>query len=142
MQLSPFPCHLIPLRSKYFPQHPILKHPQPVFLPQCQRPGFTPIQNHGQNYSSIYLSLLLHILGKNPTLQHYSYTFRFSNNTPIICFPPSRMHCSSLSRDFLIASLTMLSGVAVISPFIPFLSLSMSLRFASYTLDLGYPQRK
>ena len=55
MQLSPFPCHLVPLRSKYFPQHPILKHPQPAFLPQCQRPGFTPIQNHGQNYSSIYL---------------------------------------------------------------------------------------
>jgi len=57
MQLSPFPCHLIPLRSKYSPQHPILKHPQPVFLPQCQRPGFTPIQNHRQNYSSIYLDL-------------------------------------------------------------------------------------
>ena len=32
MQLSPFPCHLVPLRSKYFPQHPILKHPQPAFL--------------------------------------------------------------------------------------------------------------
>ena len=25
MQLSPFPCHLVPLRSKYFPQHPILQ---------------------------------------------------------------------------------------------------------------------
>jgi hypothetical protein len=45
MQLSPFLCHLVPLRSKYSPQHPILKHPQPAFLPQCQRPGFTPIQN-------------------------------------------------------------------------------------------------
>jgi hypothetical protein len=30
------------------PQHPILKHPQPTFLPQCQRPSFTPIQNDGQ----------------------------------------------------------------------------------------------
>jgi len=38
--------HLVPLRPKYSPQHPILKHPQPAFLPQCQRPGFTPIQNH------------------------------------------------------------------------------------------------
>jgi len=55
MQLSPFPCHLVPLRSKYFPQHPFLKHPQPAFLPQFQRLGFTPIQNHGQNYSSIYI---------------------------------------------------------------------------------------
>jgi len=55
MQLSPFPCHLVPLRSKYSLQHPILKHPQPAFLPQCQWPGFTPIQNHGQTYSSIYI---------------------------------------------------------------------------------------
>ena len=54
LQLSPFPCYLVPLRSKYFSQHPVLKHPQSAFLPQCQRPGFTPIQNHGQNYSSIY----------------------------------------------------------------------------------------
>src|SRR5215475_13412528 len=57
MQLSPFPRHLVPLRSKYSPQHPILKHPQPAFLPQRQRPSFTPIQNYGQNYSSIYLDL-------------------------------------------------------------------------------------
>jgi carbohydrate-binding DOMON domain-containing protein len=39
MQLSPFPRHLIPLRSKYSPQHPILKQPQPAFLPQCERPS-------------------------------------------------------------------------------------------------------
>src|SRR5215471_1036090 len=39
----PHSRHLVPLRSKYSPQNPILKHPQPVFLPQCQRPGFIPI---------------------------------------------------------------------------------------------------
>jgi hypothetical protein len=49
---SPFPCHLVPLRPKYPPQHPILKHPPPTFLPDCQRPSFTPIHNR-QNYSSI-----------------------------------------------------------------------------------------
>jgi hypothetical protein len=27
MQLSPTSYHFIPLRSKYFPQHPVLKHP-------------------------------------------------------------------------------------------------------------------
>jgi hypothetical protein len=32
MQLSSTPCHLIPLRSKYSPQHPVLKHPQSMFL--------------------------------------------------------------------------------------------------------------
>jgi hypothetical protein len=46
-----------PLRSKYSPQRPILKHPQPRFLPQCERLSFTPIQNNRQNYNSEYLSL-------------------------------------------------------------------------------------
>jgi hypothetical protein len=36
--------HLVPLRPKYS-QHPILRHPQPMFLPQYQRPSFTPIEN-------------------------------------------------------------------------------------------------
>ena len=34
-----------------------IKQPQPMFLPQCQRPSFTSIQNNRQNYSSIYLDL-------------------------------------------------------------------------------------
>ena len=28
--------------------HPILKHPQPTFLPQCEWPSFTPIHNNRQ----------------------------------------------------------------------------------------------
>ena len=44
-------------RPKYSPQHPILKHPQPTFLPQCELPSFTPIQNNRQSYSSVYLNL-------------------------------------------------------------------------------------
>jgi hypothetical protein len=39
------PCYLMPLRPKYSPQHPISKHPQPTFVPQCQRPSFTPVQD-------------------------------------------------------------------------------------------------
>ena len=57
MQSPPFPRYLVPPRSKYSPQHHVLKHPQLPFLPQCQRPGFTPIQNNRQNYSSIYPDL-------------------------------------------------------------------------------------
>jgi hypothetical protein len=34
MQLPPLPYYLVPPRPKYSPQHPILKYPQPVFLPQ------------------------------------------------------------------------------------------------------------
>jgi len=45
----------------YSPQHPILKHPQPTLLPQCKRPSFTPMQNNRQNYSSVYLNLILFI---------------------------------------------------------------------------------
>jgi hypothetical protein len=40
--------YLVPSRSKYSSQHPILKHPQPTFLPQCKRPSFTPIQKTGR----------------------------------------------------------------------------------------------
>jgi len=36
------------LRPKYSPQHPILKHPQPTFLPQCQRPSFPPYRTTGK----------------------------------------------------------------------------------------------
>jgi hypothetical protein len=52
----PLPCYLIPLRTKYSPQHPILKHPQSAFLPQCERPNFTSIQNSRQNYTGLFIS--------------------------------------------------------------------------------------
>jgi hypothetical protein len=57
MYFSLLPCHLVPPRPKYSPQHPILKQPQSTFLPQCARPSFTPIQNNRQNYSSVNLNL-------------------------------------------------------------------------------------
>ena len=47
----------VPLRPKYSPQHPIPQNPEPTFLPQCKRPSFTPKQNNGQNYSSVYFNL-------------------------------------------------------------------------------------
>ncbi len=55
MYFSSLYYYPIPLTSKYSPQHPVHKHPQPMFLPQCRRPIFTSIQNNRQNYSSIYL---------------------------------------------------------------------------------------
>jgi len=36
------PCYIIPFRPKYPPQHHTLKHSQPMFLPQCEQPTFTP----------------------------------------------------------------------------------------------------
>jgi hypothetical protein len=49
MQSSPLPCYLLPLRPKYLPQHPLLKYPQHIFLPQCEGPSFRTIQNKRQN---------------------------------------------------------------------------------------------
>ena len=43
MKSSPLPCHLAPVRFKYPPQHPIIEHPQYMFLPRCDKPSFTPI---------------------------------------------------------------------------------------------------
>jgi hypothetical protein len=57
MYFSPLPDYLVPLRHKYSPQHLILTHPQPTFLPQCERPSFTPIQNNRQNYIFVYLNV-------------------------------------------------------------------------------------
>ena len=59
MYFSLLLCHLVPLGSKYPPQHPILKHPQSRFLLQCERPSFTPIQNNRQHYISVYLNLYI-----------------------------------------------------------------------------------
>jgi hypothetical protein len=33
IQFSPTSCHIISLWPKYSPQHPVLKHPQSMFLP-------------------------------------------------------------------------------------------------------------
>ena len=56
MSFSSVPCYLVTLRPKYSPQLPILKQPQLTSLPQCERPGFTRIQNNRQNYSCVYLN--------------------------------------------------------------------------------------
>jgi hypothetical protein len=45
--------YLVPLRSKYS-QHPILRHPQPTFIPHCEQPSFTPIQNNRQKRNITY----------------------------------------------------------------------------------------
>jgi len=41
MQTSPSSCYFLPLRSKYSPRHPVLKHLKSVFLFQGDRPSVT-----------------------------------------------------------------------------------------------------
>ena len=45
----------VPLRPTYLFKKPLLEHPKPVFLPQCERPSFAPVQDRRQNYRSICL---------------------------------------------------------------------------------------
>ena len=60
-KFSALSCYLIPLWPKYSPQHQYLKHAQSTFLPQCERPSFTPIQNNWKNY--IFVILNIYIFG-------------------------------------------------------------------------------
>ena len=53
------PVTLVPLSPKYSPRHPVLKHPQPTFLPKRERPSITPIQKYSHNYNSVYLNLYI-----------------------------------------------------------------------------------
>jgi len=57
MQSSPVSYHFLPSVSKFSPQQLVFKHLQSMFLPQCKRPSFTPIQNNRQNYRLIYFNL-------------------------------------------------------------------------------------
>jgi hypothetical protein len=46
-----------PVTSSLLGPDILLKHPQHMFLPQCQRPSFTPIKNNRQNCRSVYLNV-------------------------------------------------------------------------------------
>jgi hypothetical protein len=52
MQSSPVPCSFFSARLKYL-QHPVLKHPQYKFVPQCKIWSFTPTYSSRQNCSSV-----------------------------------------------------------------------------------------
>jgi hypothetical protein len=56
MQFSPRSVFL-PSRSKYLPQHTVLKNTQSMFLPLSERPSFAPIQYYWQDYSFVYFNL-------------------------------------------------------------------------------------
>jgi hypothetical protein len=87
MQCSPASYHFIPLGSKYFPQYPVLKRPQSMFLPSCQRPSFTPIQNYRHFFVRFKTTY-----GKTNLLPRY-VTFYFTSIPSCTCTV-----CSSVSR--------------------------------------------
>jgi len=59
---SLLPSYLIPLITKYLPQHPSLEHPQPMLLPQCERQVSHPYRTVGK---TILLYILIFMLFNN-----------------------------------------------------------------------------
>jgi len=70
MLFAPVPCYFLPLRPKYVPEHPILEHPQPMLLSECDRPSFTHTHTHTNTHKQqskkiTALPLLAHIFLEN-----------------------------------------------------------------------------
>lgn len=61
MQSSPIFFYLVPHRLKYLHQHPILKHCNSMFLPKCEKPRFTLIEENRRNYISLYINIYIYI---------------------------------------------------------------------------------
>ena len=78
----------------YSPQHPVLKHPQPMFLPQCQRPSFL-VLRHLSFFVQQFLTSIWLYSDMNGThflwLNFLNFTscisrFKLINNTIKLCF--------------------------------------------------------
>ena len=57
----------LPLSPRYIPQHPILKHPKPMFFPKCDQTCFTPIYNNGQSMFRNDIPLWYTMINHNDT---------------------------------------------------------------------------
>jgi hypothetical protein len=96
---------------KYSPQHPILRHPQPTFVPQCQQPSFTPIQNKAK----ITVLCILIFVFLNSKLGHKRFSTEWYQVSPdfsllllsawkefwFVRFVSKRLNCSTLSKELL-----------------------------------------
>jgi hypothetical protein len=60
MQFSPLSRHFIPLRTKYFPQHPVLQTPSVYVHLVMSETSFTPIQNGRWNSSFVYFNFYVY----------------------------------------------------------------------------------
>ena len=75
MYFSPLPCYNVPLNPKYSPNHPVLKHPQPRFLPQYDQVSHP--------YNSTGIITVLYIF--NPLTPNYHYRGRTAPLTSKRC---------------------------------------------------------
>ena len=88
MQFSPVPSHFFRIRPKYIPQHPILKHPQPIFFRLFGKPSFKLTQNNGKNYSFNFFYVFLYFVFYPSTFSSAAETENWcvSFNFNLFCF--------------------------------------------------------
>jgi hypothetical protein len=86
MQSSPASCHFLPLRSKYSPQHPVLRHHQSVSFPQDERYSFT-----SEQHDSYSLRPGREAEHSPPSSAELKNAWRYTSN------PPIRLHGAVLS---------------------------------------------
>ena len=109
MQISPLTWYLVPLGPKYSHPHPVLKHPQPTILHQCERPSITLIYKNMKVYCSVYFNL--QIFGQQTERQknlhwmiagipwyHFALNF-FLNRIFCVKFVPKHLDSPIISNE-------------------------------------------
>jgi hypothetical protein len=101
VQLPPFSRHLIPLRSKYSSQNPVLKHPQFMLFPQ-------PLV-YGTNYKSSHYAF------SQASCYFFCRRFTYAFRHFVLKFPyfSSREHYSCGSRILAVITRSAVSGCCV-----------------------------
>jgi hypothetical protein len=109
MQFPPPSHHSLPLWPKYSPQHPVLKHPQSMFLTYCQRPCFTPCRTTGKIIGLLAKIIYERYLNKNSKGPHilcdYDFGLLHSHNRSlmvVVCRLVS-VTCNTKDTGFILA---------------------------------------
>ena len=112
---------------KCLPQHPILEHPQPTSLPQCERPSFTPIEHISSVYQLcwkelyksreipihwIYTRLYGALEWDAVVLSSYSHSHKPVFTPSHMCLLPDRISRHSHKRLLQFAALTWRLGLS------------------------------
>ena len=113
MESSPRPCQLVLIMPHYLPLYPIIEYPQPMFLPQCERPSLTRIQNNRKYYRSVYIYIfgqqtgkqtILHIIVARILRLQSALNFLMNRNFLFVRIVPKQIMASLRTNAYLCCS--------------------------------------